>query len=207
MAPENGPLASVATAADAFVYSPAVTASWNFLQMSFDIRPAVPQDAAAACEVLRRSIAECCVLDHRGDAAVLSAWLGNKTPQTVASWFESPTNVSLVAVQDDAVVGVALLTAAGKLALCYLHPDALRRGAGRALLARMEERALALGIKTLFLHSTATAEGFFAAHGYRRDGNVRAPYGVDTVLFWKPLALHAGAPDSQRKRFCNCSSA
>jgi len=175
--------------------------------MSFTIRPAVPQDADAACAVLRRSISECCVLDHGGDPAILAAWLGNKTPAVVASWFGSPTNVSLVAVRDDTVVGVALLTAAGKLALCYLEPEALGQGAGKALLATMEARAVALGMKTLFLHSTATAEGFFASHGYRRDGNVRAPYGIDTVLFWKPLADNAAAPDSQRKRFCNCNAA
>ena len=175
--------------------------------MSLDIRPAVAQDAEAACNVLRRSISECCVLDHGGDPAILAAWLGNKTPAMVASWFGSPTNVSLVALRDGAVVGVALLTAAGKLALCYLQPEALGQGIGKALLADVETRAVALGMKTLFLHSTATAEGFFANLGYRRDGNVRAPYGIDTVLFWKPLVENAAVPDSQRKRFCNCNAA
>ncbi|AXA90343.1 GNAT family N-acetyltransferase [Massilia sp. YMA4] len=175
--------------------------------MSFDIRPAVPQDAAAACAVLRRSIEECCGLDHHGDPAILAAWLGNKTPKMVTTWFESPTNYPLVAVRGETIVGVALLTAAGKLALCYLEPEALRQGAGKAMLARIEQQALALGMKTVFLHSTVTAEGFFAGRGYRRDGLLRAPYGIDTVLFWKPLVADASAPDSQRKRFCNCSSA
>ncbi|WP_338763793.1 GNAT family N-acetyltransferase [Massilia sp. METH4] len=173
--------------------------------MSFEIRPAVPPDAAAACQVLRRSIAECCALDHRNDPAILAAWLGNKHPAMVRSWFESPTNYSLVAVQGDEVVGVSLLTGAGKLALCYLLPEAQRQGAGTVLLRRMEERALASGMKALYLHSTVTAEGFFEAAGYRRDGNVRSPYGVDTVLFWKPLVQ--GAQPDGRKRFCNCNSA
>jgi predicted N-acetyltransferase YhbS len=174
--------------------------------MSFDIRPAAPPDAAAVCHVLRRSITECCVQDHQNDPDILAAWLGNKHPAMVASWFESPTNYSLVAVLGGEVVGVSLLTGAGKLALCYLLPEAQRQGAGSALLRRMEQQAVALGMKTLYLHSTATAESFFAAHGYRRDGNVRSPYGVDTILFWKPLAEGA-EPDSKRKRFCNCNSA
>ncbi len=174
--------------------------------MSVDIRPAVPSDAAAACAVLRRSIAECCVQDHRNDPAILAAWLGNKTPAMVASWFASPTNHSLVAVQEGAVVGVSLLTGAGKLALCYLLPEAQRRGAGRALLAAMEQQATTLGMKKLHLHSTATAAPFFAALGYRSDGNVRSPYGVDTVLYWKPLSDCADT-DAARKRFCNCNSA
>jgi len=30
---------------------------------------------------MRRSIAELCVADHRNDEAILSRWLGNKTPE------------------------------------------------------------------------------------------------------------------------------
>ena len=73
---------------------------------SLEVRPAEVSDAVAACTVLRRSIAECCVEDHRQDPAILAAWLGNKTPEMVASWFASPTNYSVVAVQDGVVVGV-----------------------------------------------------------------------------------------------------
>lgn len=131
--------------------------------MSFEIRRAEAKDATAACEVLRRSIAECCVLDHKNDPAILGAWLGNKTPETVASWFASPTNYSLVAVEEGNVVGVALLTAAGKLALCYLLPEARQRGAGKALLACVEQQACSWGVKALQLHSTATGEEFSPA--------------------------------------------
>lgn len=179
--------------------------------MSLEIRIAASGDAAAACHVLRRSIAECCVLDHNNDPAILGAWLGNKTPQMVASWFQSPTNHSLVALKDDTVVGVALLTGAGKLALCYLLPEARGLGLGKALLARMEEVACGWGVKALQLHSTATGQGFFERHGYTRAGQVRSPYGVETTFFWKQLD-GSGAPISgddakPRKRFCNCNSA
>lgn len=172
--------------------------------MSFEIRRAEANDATAACEVLRRSIAECCVLDHKNDPAILGAWLGNKTPETVASWFASPTNYALVATEDGAVVGVALLTAAGKLALCYLLPEVRQRGAGKALLACIEQQACSWGVKALQLHSTATGEEFFARQGYLRAGNVRSPYGVDTVFFWKQL--DGGVCDASKpKRFCGCT--
>jgi hypothetical protein len=49
------------------------------------IRNAVPEDAAAACEVMRRSIAELCVADHRNDPAILERWLANKTPDIFKS--------------------------------------------------------------------------------------------------------------------------
>lgn len=172
--------------------------------MSLEIRIAASTDAFAACNVLRRSIAECCVLDHKNDPAILDAWLGNKTPQMVASWFSSPTNFSLVALEDNAVIGVALLTAAGKLALCYLLPEARSKGAGKALLARVEQQACSWGVKALQLHSTATGEGFFASQGYIHSGKVRSPYGVETIFFWKQLG--EGAPNAGRKRFCNCNN-
>ncbi|WP_229202073.1 GNAT family N-acetyltransferase [Pseudoduganella aquatica] len=156
---------------------------------------------------MRRSITECCVADHKDDPAILGAWLGNKTPQTVASWFESPTNYSLVALKDGAVIGVSLLTGAGKLALCYLLPEARGLGAGKAMLAKVEETACNWGVKAVQLHSTATGEEFFASQGYVRSGHVRSPYGVDTIFFWKQLDRGAAPDTSQRKRFCNCNSA
>ncbi len=174
--------------------------------MSLEIRLAVNTDASAACQVLRRSIAECCVIDHKNDPAILGAWLGNKTPEMVASWFASPTNFSLVALEDGALVGVALLTGAGKLALCYVLPEARRRGAGKALLARMEQQACSWGVKALQLHSTATGEAFFASQGYLDAGKVRSPYGVETVFFWKQLDADAGQPEARRKRFCSCNT-
>ncbi|ELX09241.1 putative acetyltransferase, GNAT family [Janthinobacterium sp. HH01] len=178
----------------------------SFEIRSLEIRVAASTDADAACTVLRRSITECCDLDHKNDPAILDAWLGNKTPQMVANWFSSPTNFSLVALNEGLVVGVALLTGAGKLALCYLLPEARGQGVGKALLARMEEQACSWGVKALQLHSTATGQEFFARRGYVDAGKVRSPYGVETVFFWKQLDAGAEAPDgSKRKRFCNCN--
>jgi hypothetical protein len=45
-----------------------------------EIRDAVAEDAPAACQVIRRSIVELCVADHRNDPEVLARWLSNKTP-------------------------------------------------------------------------------------------------------------------------------
>jgi len=176
--------------------------------MSLDLRIATSDDASVACDILRRSIAECCVRDHQNDATVLAAWLGNKTPEMVNSWFQSSTNFAIVAVEAGQVRGVALLTRAGKVALCYLAPDALGRGIGTALMDRLEEQARLWSIRALQLHSTAGAEAFFAARGYAASGHVRSPYGVDTVFFWKQLdADGAAVTDSKRKRFCNCNGA
>jgi GNAT superfamily N-acetyltransferase len=174
--------------------------------MSLEIRIATSDDASAACAILRRSITECCVSDHHNDPAVLGAWLGNKTPEMVSSWFVSGTNHSIVAAEAGQLLGVALLTRAGKVALCYLAPEACGRGVGKALLAEIESQARLWSIKTLQLHSTSGAQGFFTAQGYLAEpGHVRSPYGVDTVFFWKQLNADASAPETKRKRFCNCN--
>ena len=174
--------------------------------MGIDIRPAAPGDAAAACEVLRRSIAETCEADHRQDPAILAAWLGNKTPQNVAAWFSSPCNFSLVAERGGAMVGVALLTQAGKLSLCYVLPEALYVGVGKALLGGIEAQARGWGISVLRLHSTTTASAFYARNGYIHAGKEKSCYGVECDFFWKKLDADTSPDGAARARFCACNN-
>jgi hypothetical protein len=60
--------------------------------IEMEIRDAVPEDAPAACEVIRRSISELCRADHLNDPVVPRRWLANKTPEMVASWIVQPCN-------------------------------------------------------------------------------------------------------------------
>jgi hypothetical protein len=62
-----------------------------------DIRDATPEDADAACEVLRKSISELCVADHANDPTILASWLSNKKPEIVAAWSKQPGNTLLPA--------------------------------------------------------------------------------------------------------------
>jgi GNAT superfamily N-acetyltransferase len=177
------------------------------MSMRFDIRKAVPGDAPAACSLLRRSIEIGCRLDHRDQPSVLEAWLGNKTTATVATWFSTPTNYALVAESDGQLAGLCLLTQAGKIALCYVLPEAMRTGVGGALLGAAEEQARAWNITRLHLHSPAGSSSFFERHGYANAGKDKACFGLECDLLWKQLdaACDAGAGAAARKRFCNCS--
>jgi GNAT superfamily N-acetyltransferase len=173
--------------------------------MGIDIRKAVPADAASACSLLRRSIAEVCAPDHHGRPEVLDAWLANKTPQTVAAWFASTTNHAIVAERDGQLLGLALLTQAGKVALCYVEPGALRIGVGRALLAAVEEQARAWDIRKLSLHSPESCATFYERHGYANAGLEKSCFGLECSLMWKQLDADPQDADAKRKRFCNCS--
>lgn len=174
--------------------------------MGIEIRIAAPEDAFAACDVLRRSITECCVQDHQNKSDVLQAWLGNKTPQNVAGWFTSASNFAIVALRDGDIVGVSLLTQAGKLSLCYLLPEALHAGIGKAMLQVVEGQARAWGISVMKLHSTASASAFYARNGYIQAGKEKSCYGVECDFFWKQLNVCDTPEAGSRKRFCSCST-
>jgi GNAT superfamily N-acetyltransferase len=137
------------------------------------IREARVEDAAAACDVLRRSIVELCAADHGNDPALLDPWLANKTPENVLAWM-AETHL-LVAEEDGRLLGVAGLSSAGRVTLNYVAPEARFRGVSAALLQALEDKAAQLGCRTCTLESTKTARRFYEARGYRgRDGD--APY-------------------------------
>ena len=142
------------------------------------IREATPEDAAAACDVMRRSIAELCVADHRNEPAILGRWLANKTPEIVASWIASPTNSLLVAVEHGTILAVGSVTNAGEITLNYVSPDARFRGVSRALLRALEARAIERGNARCTLTSTETARRFYLANGYVEDGHLAGKFGT-----------------------------
>lgn len=174
--------------------------------MGIDIRQALPTDAPEACRLLRRSIEEGCEQDHGGRPEILQAWLGNKTPQNVLTWFSSPANYAVVAEKGDGegreLVGLALLNQAGKLALCYVRPDQLKGGVGRALLDAIEAQARAWNIGKLHMHAPGSSSAFFERLGYINSGRDKACFGMECDFLWKQLDACA-APAS--KRFCKCS--
>src|SRR6266850_6501322 len=91
-------------------------------EAGMEIRDARPEDAVAACDVLRQSISQLCVADHRNDPAILDAWLSNKKPEIVAAWAKAPGNSLLVAVEGQAMLAVGSVTDAGEITLNYVAP-------------------------------------------------------------------------------------
>jgi len=143
-----------------------------------EIRDATPEDAKAACQVLRESISQLCVADHRNDPAILNAWLANKTPEIVAGWARKAGNSLLLAVEGDAVLGVGSVTDAGEITLNYVAPAARFRGVSRALMKALEARALALGNTRCTLTSSETAHRFYQTVGYVDDGTPKGKFGA-----------------------------
>ncbi len=134
------------------------------------VRDAVAEDASAICEVLKCSILELCVADHKNDPAILARWLRNKTPETVASWIATPENSMLLAVDGAAILGVGEVTDAGEINLNYVAPEARFRGVSRQIMAALEARARERGNMRCILTSTETARQFYLSGGYTQEG-------------------------------------
>jgi GNAT superfamily N-acetyltransferase len=56
----------------------------------------------------------------------------------------------------------------GEIMAVYVHPDHVGRGAGRTLLAKLEEVARADGASHLHLNAALNSVGFYSACGYER---------------------------------------
>lgn len=142
------------------------------------IRDALKGDAAAACAVLRASIAELCTLDHRNNPAILGRWLAGKTPENVASWIADPDASLLLAIEGEVVLAVGSVTDSGEIKLNYVSPSARFRGASAALLKALEARAAERGNTTCHLVSTETAHRFYLARGYVDTGPPQGRFGT-----------------------------
>jgi len=155
------------------------------------IRDAVPEDAPAACEVMRRSISELCSADHNDDPVILALWLANKTPEIVASWIIKPSNSVLVAVESGSILAVGSVTDAGEVTLNYVSPDARFRGVSRALLVALETRAQERGNQRCILLSTETAHRFYRSAGYVDDGPPQGKFGTTSSY---PMSKELAGP-------------
>jgi GNAT superfamily N-acetyltransferase len=144
------------------------------------IRDATADDAAAACAVLRASIAELCVADHHNKPAILGRWLANKTPENLAAWSADPEASLLLAVDDDVVLAVGAVRNDGEITMNYVSPTARFRGVSSALLSAMEARAKERGNTACNLLSTETAHRFYLSRGYVVVGMPQGKFGTSS---------------------------
>ena len=77
-------------------------------RMNAHIRTPSLDDANAICQVIRRSITECCAADHKDDPELLAAWLQNKTTDNVGRWLQTEGALPVIAQLQGAVVECSL---------------------------------------------------------------------------------------------------
>jgi len=151
------------------------------------IRPAQADDVAAACTLVRRSIADLCGADHHNMPAIVEGMLINKTLDNMRVWIATPGSFILVAEVGPMVAGVGGLTGDGEISLLYVAPDFRFQGVSKALLAALEDKARSLGLPHCALVSTDTAQRFFVARGYAGYDTEDDDFGMDATSMTKAL--------------------
>jgi len=154
------------------------------------IRDARSDDAHKACRVVRASITELCIADHRGNPDILERWLVGKTPENVAAWADAAGALLLVAVEGDDILAVGGVRDDGEITLNYVSPVARFRGVSAAMLNALEARAIARGAVQITLLSTETAHRFYLARGYRDVGPSLGKFGTASSY---PMAKMVGS--------------
>ncbi|MGH1346645.1 MAG: GNAT family N-acetyltransferase [Nannocystales bacterium] len=157
------------------------------MQPEVTTRTATSADADKAVAVLRASISQLCHADHNGDAAALTDWLANKTPQRFVAWLARRDRHTIVAERDGTLCGVGMLGTDGGVYICYVRPGYERRGVGRALMNALEAQAKTWRLERLHLDSTRTAQQFYEAMGFSRSGEPNPRFGVTGMPYEKRL--------------------
>ena len=148
-----------------------------------EVRAALPEEAAALCDVNVRSIRELCGPDYAPE--VLERWCAHKRPESFLRWLHDPKLRLYTGLLDGRIAGVALLDVNGWVFLLYLLPEALGHGLGKAMLRHVEAEARRYGVTTLQLKSTITARAFYERQGYTNLG----PTGDEIPSFRMEKAL------------------
>lgn len=116
--------------------------------------------------------------DHEHEPARLAPWLANKTPEIVRTWIEAPDQTILVAEAERRLLGVGGVYHGGEVTLTYVAPEARFSGVSTAMLVRLEERLIQLGVAQIRLSSTKTVRRFYHGRGYRETGRSIAIAGM-----------------------------
>ena len=73
-------------------------------------------------------------------------------------------------------------TDAAKIRAFFIHPDAARKGIGRAILSACENEARLLGFRTAEMMSTLPGVPLYSACGYSGDERVEVPVGEGVTI-------------------------
>lgn len=141
------------------------------------LRKARIEDAAACSAVLCASIRELCTADHHGDEQTIALWVGNKSPDTLRNWIQSPVSTIYVAEIDGHIVGVGGISGS-EVALNYVSPSYRGLGISTAMLKELETALFDSGTRNAHLTSTTTAHEFYRRAGWIDSGDPIESLGI-----------------------------
>lgn len=127
------------------------------------IRRARTEDAAEVARLIRGTVRS--INRKHYSQAQVDVWSNNHTAKRFRTAIDE--NHFYVAVQDGKIVGFGDFLKDGTFGGLYVHKNYQGKGAGSALLKRLESEALKRGVRQFSFDATITARDFYMLHGYK----------------------------------------
>jgi putative acetyltransferase len=159
-------------------------------QQNYPLRPFLPADTPALCELFAQSIDELCTEDYTDEQRL--AWIA-QAEDTRAFGKRLAAQTTLVVMVGSDYGGFASLKDNTILDLLYVNPHYAGEGIGTALADATERLAAARGAAELTVQSSETAVMFFEARGFVASSRNLVPLD-DQWLANTTLSKKLGAP-------------
>lgn len=129
--------------------------------MKMIIRSYVSADCEEIAELFYQTVHTVNAKDYTDEQ--LNAWASGRV--NLAEWDKSfSEHITVVAVENDAIVGFGDIDKSGYLDRLYVHKDFQSQGIATALCDKLER---SISAEKIFTHASVTAKGFFEHRGYK----------------------------------------
>lgn len=130
------------------------------------IRPLGPNDAENFLRLHHAAVHDIAGADYPPD--ILDSWSGPVNAERISRWKDTADEEVRIGAFDGGIMAGlgCLVPGKGELTACYVHPDYGRMGVGKKIVEALEQIASGMGLGSLTLDSSITAEKFYAALGY-----------------------------------------
>lgn len=125
------------------------------------IRSYVSADCEEIAELFYQTVHAVNAKDYTDEQ--LNAWASGRV--NLEEWDKSfLEHITVVAVENDAIVGFGDIDKSGYLDRLYVHKDFQSQGIATALCDKLER---SISAEKIFTHASVTAKGFFEHRGYK----------------------------------------
>ncbi len=155
----------------------------------FNVRRATEIDCQAILRVHIRAVRE--IANSHYTSEEVAAWARLREPEHYAESIREKE--FYIAEENGVIVGFGTLNQMqSEIEAVYVSPEVVRRGVGKAILQKLEERARDLSIKSLKMNASLNAVPFYKSAGYesQKEMKHRLASGVEIgcVLMTKELS-------------------
>jgi uncharacterized protein (DUF1330 family)/GNAT superfamily N-acetyltransferase len=158
------------------------------MNTNIQIRNAQLEDAEIIADGWVRSIRQMCAPAYNNNSQLVETWIQGKTPECVKHIIATD-DIAVVALIEGKIAGIGFAKFELEKAACYVWPEYVGRGAGRAIIKSIEECALGKGVENFAIHASFNAVGFYQKLGYKATGQVLYYDGIGCIVMTKSLHL------------------